>query len=230
MIAPAVPLSGNPSSESQGNANARIVVVDDHSVVRELLKFRLSRIEDRTYDVVGESGTGQSAVEVCLRVRPDILLLDLILPGMNGCDVMRRLMPELPMLRVLFFSGATRLALITEAIQLGAAGFVSKLRPWQMVLDAVNLVADGGRYFDPTVAHLVMQPPAQSEWQTLTPREREVVQLIAESRTTKEIAQFLGLSVKTVDKHRTRMMEKLHLHDSAAVTRFAIQAGLISVD
>lgn len=206
------------------------MVVDDHSVVRELLKFRLSRIEDRAYDVVGESGTGQSAVEVCLRERPDILLLDLILPGMNGCEVMRRVLMDLPMLRVLFFSGATRLTLITEAIQLGASGFVSKLRPWQTVLDAVNLVADGGRYFDPAVAHLVTFPPAQPDWQTLTPREREMVQLIAESRTTKEIAQLLGISVKTADKHRTRMMEKLQLHDSAAVTRFAVQTGLISLD
>lgn len=212
------------------NYSPRIVVVDDHSVVRELLKFRLSRIEDRSYEVVGESGTGQAAIEICLNVRPDILLLDLILPGMNGCEVMRRLLLEMPMLRVLFFSGATRLTLITEAIQLGAAGFVSKLRPWQTVLDAVNLVADGGRYFDPAVAHLVTQPPAQADWQTLTPREREVVQLIAESRTTKEIAHLLGISVKTADKHRTRMMEKLHLHDSAAVTRFAVQTGLISLD
>ena len=230
MIESATSFAGDFASENPKQSSSRIVVVDDHSVVRELLKFRLSRIEDRNYDVVGESGTGQSAVEVCLKVRPDLLLLDLILPGLNGCDVMRRLMIDLPMLRVLFFSGATRLSLISEAIQLGAAGFVSKLRPWQTVLDAVNLVADGGRYFDPAVAHLVMQPPVQSEWQTLTPREREVVQLIAESRTTKEIAQLLGISVKTADKHRTRMMEKLHLHDSAAVTRFAIQAGLISVD
>ena len=199
-------------------------------MVRELLKFRLTRLENRPYDVVGESGTGQAAIEVCLRTKPDILLLDLMLPGMNGCDVMRRLQSELPMLRVLFFSGATRLPLITEAIQLGASGFVSKLRPWQTILDAVNLVAEGGRYFDPSVAHLVTRSPEQADWQSLTPREREVVQLIAESRTTKEIAQLMGISVKTADKHRTRMMEKLHLHDSAAVTRYAIQAGLISLD
>lgn len=230
MLANALPAVDRLPAQDSLPTPPRIVVVDDHSVVRELLKFRLSRIENRTYDIVGESGTGQAAVEVCLRVRPDILLLDLLLPGMNGCDVMRRLMTDLPRLRVLFFSGATRLTLVTEAIQLGAFGFVSKLRPWQTVLDAVNLVADGGRYFDPAVAHLVNIPFAPAEWQTLTPREREIVQLIAESRTTKEIAHLLGISVKTADKHRTRMMEKLHLHDSVAVARFAMQMGLISVD
>lgn len=210
--------------------NKRVIIVDDHSVVRELLNFRLTQITERKYEVVGESGTGQGAIDVCLQARPDILMIDLILPGLSGCEVMRRLKVVLPNLSVLVFSGATKVQTITEALHLGVAGFVSKLRPWESVLDALNFVADGRRYVDPAVAHLVNFPSADFPGERLTPREREVMQMIAESHTTKEIAGLMGVSVKTADKHRTKMMEKLKLHDAAAVTRFAMGAGFISTD
>ena len=208
----------------------RIVIVDDHSVVRDLLRLRLS--EGHRYDVVGEASTGQDAIDVCLKARPELLLLDMLLPGLNGCDVMRHLRPHLPDLRVLLFSGSTRLQLIAEAIRLGAAGFVGKLRPWSVVLEAVDKVAEGGKYFDPSVAAVVPTegPGRLDDWRKLTPREREVAQLIAEGKSTKEIASLLGRSAKTVDKHRTSMMEKLQLHDAVGVTRYAIRAGIISLD
>ena len=117
-----------------------------------------------------------------------------------------------------------------EALELGVSGFVGKTRPWQTVLEAVNLVAAGGKYFDPAVAHLAGRTARQPEVEKLTAREREVAQLIAEGHSTKEIASLLGVSAKTIDKHRTRMMEKLRLHDAVAVTRYAINAGLVSLD
>ena len=208
----------------------RVVIADDHSVVRDLLRFQLGRSEPSRYEIVGEGGTGQEAVDVCLQTRPDLLVLDLMLPGLNGVEVFKRLQPKLPQLRVLFLSASSRIPLIAEALELGAQGYVSKPRSWETVLEAINLVAAGGKYFDPTVAHLAGRAAKRPEPENLTAREREVAQLIAEGNSTKEIASLLGVSVKTIDKHRSRMMEKLHLHDAVAVTRYAINAGLVSLE
>ncbi len=208
----------------------RVVIIDDHNVVRELFRFQLCRSEPHRYEIVGEGSNGQEAVDTCLKTKPDLLVLDLMLPGLNGVEVMRRLQPKLPEMRVLFFSACSRIPLIIEALEHGAAGFVGKPRSWNTVLEAINLVAAGGKYFDPAVAHLAGhngRPPVAEE---LTPREREVAQLIAEGHSTKEIASLLGVSAKTIDKHRTRMMEKLRVHDAVAVTRYAIQAGLVHID
>ncbi len=208
----------------------RVVVVDDHNAVRELFRFQLCRSEPNRYEIVGEGSHGQEAVEVCLKTRPDLLVLDLMLPGLNGVEVMKRLLPKLPELRVLFFSACVRIPLIVEALEYSAASFVGKPRSWATVLEAVNLVAAGGKYYDPSVAHLTGRNGKQTATEELTPREREVAQLIAEGHSTKEIASLLGVSAKTIDKHRTRMMEKLRVHDAVAVTRYAIQAGLVSID
>ncbi len=212
------------------NTKLRLVLVDDHSVTRDLVQFQLTRSDPLRYDIVGGGSTGQEAVDVCLKTQPDLLLLDLMLPGLNGVEVLRRLQPKLPRMRTLFFSASSRTPLIAEALELGVNGFVGKMRPWQTVLEAVNLVASGGKYFDPAVAHLAGRTARQPEAEKLTAREREVAQLIAEGHSTKEIASLLGVSAKTIDKHRTRMMEKLRLHDAVAVTRYAINAGLISLD
>ena len=211
----------------------RVVLADDHCVVRDLFKFQLGRLEPRRFEVAGEATTGQDAINVCLKTRPDLVVLDLMMPGLNGVEVMRRLRPDMPDLRVLFFSGSTREGLISEAFAHGAAGFVGKLRPWQTVLEALTLVAQGGKYYDPSVAHLTDTRTRELNnegFERLTAREREVAQLIAEGGSTKEIAARLGVSAKTIDKHRTRMMEKLHLHDAVAVTRYAIRAGMVSLD
>ncbi len=208
----------------------RIVIVDDHSVMRELVRFQLGRSEPDRYEIVGECSTGQEAVEICLHTYPDMVLLDLMLPGMNGVEVYRRIKSKLPQVKVLYFSATMKLPLITEALELGASGFVGKPRPWSTVLQAVNLVAQGGKYFDPSVAHLAGRSLRQHESEDLTGREREVAQLIAEGNSTKEIAGLLGVSAKTIDKHRTRLMEKLHVHDAVAVTRYAILSGLVSLE
>ena len=208
----------------------RIVIVDDHSVMRELIRFQLGRSEPDRYEIVGEGSTGQEAVDICLRTYPDMVLLDLMLPGMNGVEVYRRIKPKLPQVRVLYFSATIKPPLITEALELGASGFVGKPRPWNTVLEAVNLVAQGGKYFDPAVAHLAARTTRQHESEDLTGREREVAQLIAEGNSTKEIASLLGVSAKTIDKHRTRLMEKLRVHDAVAVTRYAILSGLVSLE
>ena len=212
------------------NTRFRTVLVDDHSVTRELVQFQLGRSEPLRYEIVGGGSTGQEAVDICLKTQPDLLLLDLMLPGLNGVEVLRRLQPKLPRMRTLFFSASSRTPLISEALDLGVNGFVGKTRSWSTVLEAVNLVAEGGKSFAPSVAYLAGRAARQPTPEDLTGREREVAQLIAEGHSTKEIASLLGVSAKTIDKHRTRMMEKLRVHDAVAVTRYALNAGLISLD
>ena len=212
------------------NTKMRLVLVDDHNVTRDLVQFQLVRSDPLRYEVVGGGSTGQEAVDVCLKTQPDLLLLDMMLPGLNGVEVLRRLQPKLPRMRTLFFSASSRTPLIEEAMELGVSGFVGKTRPWTTVLEAVNLVASGGKYFDPSIAHLACRAPRESAAEKLTAREREVAQLIAEGHSTKEIASLLGVSAKTIDKHRTSMMEKLRIHDAVAVTRYAINAGLVSLE
>jgi DNA-binding NarL/FixJ family response regulator len=212
------------------NTRHRLVLADDHCVIRDLLKLQLERCANLRYEIVGEAATGQEAVDSCLLLRPDLLLLDLMLPGLNGVEVVKRLQTKVPRLRVLMFSASTCASLIAEAFTVGVAGFVCKPRPWSTVLAAIDLVADGGKYYDPAVAHLAGRPAHRPEFQDLTAREREVAQSIGEGRSTKEIAALLSVSAKTIDKHRTRLMEKLHVHDAVSVARYAIQAGLVSLD
>ena len=206
-----------------------MVVVDDHQAVRELLSTILIKQAARPLEVVGEAGTGQEAIDVCMETRPDLLILDMFLPGLNGVEVLSTLRKRLRGLRVIFFSGCVQEQLIAQAVAQGADGYVLKTQPLKSLLDAVNRVCDGGKYFDPSLSRLNNRMAIMPGWQTLTNREREVARLIAEGHTTKEGAARLGISVKTVDKHRSSMMKKLGVHDAVSVTRYAISAGLITL-
>ena len=206
-----------------------MVVVDDHQAIRELLSTILVKQSSRTLKVVGEAGSGPEGVEVCLRQRPERVMLDMFLPGMNGVEVLTTLRKRMPRLRVIFFSGCIQEQLIAQAVAQGVDGYVLKTQPLKSLFDAVKRVCDGGKYFDPSLSKLNQRMAIMPAWQTLTGREREVAKLIAEGNTTKEAAARLGISVKTLDKHRSHMMKKLGVHDAVAVTRYAISAGLISL-
>jgi DNA-binding NarL/FixJ family response regulator len=195
-----------------------------------MLHNALARREAPRYEVVGEAGTGPAAVACCLAARPDLIVLDVVLPGFNGVEVLAQLRRKLRRLRVVFFSGCLQEQLISRAVALGADAYVLKSQPLQQLLDAIDLVNGGGKYFDPAIAHLNTQSSHLMTWRALTRREQEVARLIAEGKTTKEAAMILGVSAKTVDKHRTSMMNKLGVHDAVSVTRYAIVAGLISLD
>ena len=206
-----------------------MVVVDDHQAVRELLSTILIKKSAVRLEVVGEAGTGQSAIDVCMDRRPDLLILDMFLPGMNGVEVLGHLTRRLRALKVIFFSGCVQEQLIAQAVAQGADGFVLKTQPLESLLEAVTKVCNGGKYFDPSLLRLSKRMAIMPGWLTLTVREREVARLIAEGNTTKEAATRLGISVKTLDKHRSSMMKKLNVHDAASVTRYAISSGLISL-
>ena len=208
----------------------RVVVVDDHRAVRELLVSSLRQLDAALLEVVGEGGTGQEAVDLCIKHRPDLLLLDVVLPGFNGVEVLSRLRRQLRGLRVVFFSGCTQEQLIAQAVALGADAYVLKTQSLQTLMDAIGRVRRGDKYFDPALIQMNPRMAILPGWQILTAREQQVARLVAEGKSTKEAASVLGISAKTLDKHRSSMMHKLDLHDAVAVTRYAILAGLTSLD
>lgn len=207
----------------------RLVIIEDQTAIREMLA-EILRL-DPNYQIVGEAGDGQSAVALCLEAKPDVAVLDAKLPGLNGVDILRRIAKKLPEMRVLVFSGHENPVLVREMLEAGAHGFVEKTAGLFEFKKGLETIANGGTYFGPAVAALlrnvVANPSTASAADFLTDREREILQLVAESHSTKEIAAKLIISVKTVDNHRTNLMRKLNLHDVASLTRYALDVGLI---
>ncbi len=207
----------------------RLIIVEDQTAIREMLVEILRTFPG--FDLVGESGDGQSALTLCSDLKPDVLVLDAKLPGLNGVDMLRRLIRVLPDVRVLVFSGYENPVLVREMLEAGAHGFVEKTAGLTEFKMGLETVANGGTYFGPAVASLlrnvVANPASSPTADFLTDREREILQLVAESHSTKEIARMLGISGKTVDNHRTNLMRKLNLHDVASLTRYAVEIGLV---
>jgi DNA-binding NarL/FixJ family response regulator len=208
----------------------RIVIIEDQTAIREMLA-EILRI-DPAYKIVGECGDGQLACQLCLDLKPDLLVLDARLPGLSGVDILRRISKQLKHTRVLVFSGYESPALVREMLEAGAHGFVEKTAGLIEFKKGLETIANGGTYFGPGVAALLRNVVANnspgSGADTLTDREREILKLVAESNSTKEIAQKLSISVKTVDNHRTNLMRKLDIHDVASLTRHALSQGLVS--
>ena len=186
---------------------------------------------DGAYDLVGQCGDGQEGLRMCLELKPDLLVLDAKLPGLNGVDLLRRLIRRLPALKVLVFSGHDNPVVVRQMLEAGARGFVEKTAELQELKKGLATVAAGGTFFGPATAGVLRSvaahPVSGSPPDTLTGREREVLQLVAEGHTTKAIAAKLGISAKTVDNHRTNLMRKLDIHDVASLTRHALDRGLL---
>ncbi|MGJ3243483.1 MAG: response regulator [Opitutales bacterium] len=209
----------------------RVVIIEDQTAVREMIAQIVA--SDPGLEVIAETGDGQDAYQICMEKRPDFVILDIMLPGLNGAEVLRRFAKHLKHTRVLVFSGYQNPSLVRELLQAGAHGFVEKSAPLSELKKGVDIVANGGSYFGPEVAQLlreaVINPSSSSRpgLEILTAREREILQLIAESNSTKEVANKLNISVKTAENHRTNLMKKLDLHDVAGLTRYAILHGII---
>ena len=211
----------------------RVVIIEDQTAVRDMITQIVAA--DPDFEVVAECGDGHSAYSMCVELKPDFVILDLMLPGLNGAEVLRRFSRHLKNTRVLVFSGHQNPSIVRELLQAGAHGFVEKAAPLSELKKGIEIVASGGTYFGPEVAQLlreaVVNPGGGQNGRQgvdiLTAREREILQLIAESYSTKEVAQKLDISVKTAENHRTNLMKKLDLHDVAGLTRYAIQQGLV---
>ncbi len=207
----------------------RVIIIDDQTMFRELLEKLLS--QDSRYEIIGTAGEGRQALALCLDKKPEFVILDLMLPGLNGIDVLRQLIKEHPGVRVLVISGHPSEEVVRNVLKAGAHGFIEKTAPIDLLRQSIAQVSSGGSFFGPSVAVLLRNAVAnpKGDEESLTPREREILQLVAEGHSTKEIAAILNLSIKTVDNHRSNMMKKLSIHDIASLTRYAIKIGLIAV-
>lgn len=207
----------------------RILLVDDHTVVRKGIRMILSAQPDM--EVVAEAKNGLEAVAEAERTQPDVVIMDVNMEGLNGIEGTRRIAGISPRSRVLALSMHRDAVYVREMLRAGAKGYLVKDADDDALLDAVRAVARGEAYLSPSVADAVLtdyRKHVTNPMDLLTAREREVLQLIAEGKTNKDIANQLKLSVYTVEAHRSRLMEKLNLHSTGDLVRFAIRNGIIS--
>ena len=205
----------------------RIVLADDHQILRHSLRALLER-EGLT--VVAEAEDGERAVEVVRKMRPDVGVFDLSMPRLNGIEAARRLADDDPAPRIVLLTVHRDVHYVRAALEAGITGYVLKTQAAADLLGAIRAVAAGGVYLSPGVSRPLVDAYVGGKGprrDALSPRESEVLRLIAAGRSTKEIAVALGISVKTADSHRTRLMEKLDIHEIAGLTRYAIREGLV---
>jgi DNA-binding NarL/FixJ family response regulator len=206
----------------------RVLLADDHAIVREGLRALLSREPD--LQVVAEAGDGREALRLAQETRPDVAALDLSMPLLNGLEAARQMASWDRGPRSILLTMHADTQYVLEAVRAGVRGYVLKKQAAADLVRAIREVAGGAVYLSPGISAAVVEAvrtPATPLQESLTPREREVLQLVAEGKTTKEIASILGVSIKTADAHRTHLMQKLDIHDVAGLTRYAIRQGLI---
>jgi DNA-binding NarL/FixJ family response regulator len=206
----------------------RILLADDHALVRH--GFRMILAAQPDMEIAGEAGNGREAVELAQKLKPDVVVMDVTMPELNGIEATRRLIELSPRSRVLALSMHKDAVYVREILRAGARGYLLKDSADADLLAAVRAVAKGEGYLSPGVSDAVLSDYRRhvtDPLDLLTSREREVLQLIAEGKTNKEIATSLNLSVYTVEAHRGRLMEKLNLHSTGELVRFAVRSGLI---
>lgn len=210
--------------KEQDSRKWRLLVVDDHPIIRRGLKEFLECQEGM--EVVGEAADGAGALRLARETLPDLVIMDIILGGLSGLEV-TRLLQEPPRIKVLVFTACGDEANIGEALRSGASGYVFKPTPLGELVRAILAVCQGGMYFPSEVLGKFSAERELGERPQLTPREKEILQQVAQGLTNKEIAHQLSLSARTVETHRQHLMEKLGIHTVAGLTRYAIAAGLI---
>jgi DNA-binding NarL/FixJ family response regulator len=212
----------------------RILIADDHGIVRTGLKLLLERIGDM--EVVGEAADGREAVRLATELRPDIVIMDIGMPLLNGLDAAARIIRQQERIGVIMLSMHTDESYIIRALDAGARGYLLKDNADDDIERAIRSVAAGRPFFSPAVAHslledyvrLMRERKVQDSYDLLTEREREVLQLLAEGKSNKEAAAVLNLSPYTVETHRTNLMQKLGLHNTAEIVLYAVRKAIIS--
>jgi len=214
----------------------KILLVDDHALFREGIRALLSAESD--IEVVGEAADGKQALELAEKLSPDIIVMDLVMPGMNGMQAAQQLHDQYPDIKVLILSMYDDDEYVCQILKAGASGYVLKRAASDDLLRAIREVEKGGSALHPTVAAKLIKDYVRRAKSTeqrgsgsvLTARESEVLTLVAEGHTNQQIADMLGLGRKTVDTHRTNIMRKLDLHEVTALVKYALKRGLINLD
>jgi DNA-binding NarL/FixJ family response regulator len=211
-----------------------ILLVDDHKILLDGISSLLKEYDDM--EVVGHAADGRSALRLAHDLSPDVVIMDISMPDLNGIDATRKIIADNADTKVLALSMHTDKQFISEMFKAGASGYLIKDSAFDELAEAIRIVREGKTYINPKVAGLLVEslvtqssPPGQKAFSLLTEREREVLQLIAEGRSTKQIAGDLHVSTKTVESHRRQVMGKLQIRNVAELTKYAIREGLISV-
>ncbi len=215
------------------NEKQRIMIVENHALLREGLRMLLS--QDAALDVVGEADNGRDAIHLTGKLMPHLVLMDLNMPGMNGIEAIRCIKLRFPETRVLVLTIHKSDEYIHESLKAGADGYILKDATHQELNVAIHNILRGKIYLSPDISEKVVctyrnhgsTSAISSSWDALTNREREVLKLVAEGHPNKYIAEYLCLSVKTVEKHRSNLMKKLDLHNASTLTAYAIEKGLV---
>ncbi len=211
-----------------------VLLAEDHQIVRE--GFRALLEQEPDLEVIGEAATGRQAVQLTGKLRPAVVVMDIAMPLLNGLEAARQILKDLPDTRVLILSAHCDDAYVEQAMQLGMAGYILKQTSADRLATAIREVHKGNRYFNDSIARRFQRqkqasPGRAGQFQKkanrLSSREMEVLQLIAEGKPNKQVASELGVSFKTVDKHRQHLMAKLNIHDISGLTRYAISEGII---
>ena len=213
----------------------RILLADDHKIVRDGLRSLLEREAD--IQVAAEAENGRRALQLARKLAPDIVIMDISMPDLNGIDATRQITSEQPGVKVIALSMHSQRQFVEGMLRAGVSGYLLKDTAFEELVKAVRIVLSGKKYLSPDITEIVFQeylrPQAEPNGLStaeLTLREREVLQLLAEGRTTREIAEALHISVKTVESHRKNVMDKLDLHTVAELTKYAIREGLTSLE
>jgi len=209
----------------------RVLIADDHAIVRAGLRALL--IEDTAFELVGEAAGGYEAIELVKKTRPDVLMLDLSMPDLDGISVTRMIKPQFPDLKVLILTLHEDEALLKEAIKAGAAGYILKRAAEAELISAIRVILRGDLYIDPAMVRGLLEDSRDPQInqknpiESLTPRETEILKLIVEGYTNRQIGQELNISIRTVEGHRANISDKLGLHSRVELVRYARQHDLI---
>lgn len=213
----------------------RILIADDHAIVRDGVKALLSLADD--LEVVGEAGGGQEAIDLAVKLEPDLILMDIAMPDLGGLEATLEVRKRVPRARIIVLSQYGEPEYVRRFLKAGVSGYILKKAAGAELISAIRAVLRGGLVLDPGVAREALSESgapdsadAPDEYETLTDREKQVLKLVAEGRSNKEVAALLNISVKTAMSHREHIMVKLHLHNRTELIRFALRHGVIRAE